>query len=276
MAKQTGYAKVSGKIEGRSNYYSKNGGFLSRTINPGMSSRVKTDAAYINTRLNNAEFGGAGSCAGAMVKAVSLRWRYILNSTSTGQLVQRIKAAMLKDTTNPWGKRQVPVVDMPKIQEFYNRLSKNQMPEFVRSGISTSMVYDSDAEKIEVSAAINYSADYENQLIAKGANGVVSKVFALSVNTPMPLASELKYEACISDISELVEFGNDTSLDGTGTNVAISADVLDSSIPPQNDGDNFGGVLVVFLPYKQIGTEKYTLQELCAAAWYPVKSGTIE
>lgn len=270
MAKQTGYAKVSGKIEGRSNYYSKNGGFLSRTINPGMSSRVKTDAAYINTRLNNAEFGGAGSCAGAMVKAVSLRWRYILQSTSTGQLVQRIKAAMLKDTTNPWGKRQVQVADMPKIQEFYNRLSKNQMPEFVKSGLDSFATFNSDTNRIELSDNISTTVDFETELIAKGADGVMSKVFALSVETPTPIAGELKYDACVSHVEETLSFEAEVHLSGDGEAFLIASGDEDISVVPQNTADQFGGLLVVLLPYKTIGAKKYILQELCSAGWYPV------
>ena len=276
MAKQTGYAKVSGKIEGRSNYYSKNGGFLSRTINPGMSSRVKTDAAYVNTRLNNAEFGGAGSCAGAMVKAVSLRWRYILQSTSTGMLVQRIKAAMLKDDTHPWGKRQVPVADMPKIQEFYNRLSKNQMPEFVKTGLDNNAIYDANVQTILVSNAIVTTSDYEEYLMSKGADGISTKVFSLSVEAPTPIAGELKYDSCISQIQELAYFESSDDINGAGGHTLIDNSEATTSIVPQNSAENFAGLLVVLLPFKTIGSNTYVLQELCAAAWHPVKSGTIE
>lgn len=275
MAKQKGLAKFAGKIDEQSFYYSKNGGYQSRKINPGMSARVKTAPEYANTRLNNAEFGGAGSCAGAMVSGITSRWRFILDSIATGKLVNRIKAAMLLDDSATWGKRSVATVNMASIQESFNRLSKNQMPEFVISGLSAKAKYDSTNHKIALADGISCTAEYENELMNKGAQILLTKAYLYTVDAPQPIPFENKYAPCSSHIVEIPGFGSDDSLTGTGDAVFLRDDTVVAPIVPQNASGSFGGLLVVVLPIKEVFGKRYVLQELCAAGWYPIESGTV-
>ena len=67
MAKQSGLHQLRGKV-GEHSYYRQTGisSGLVRSINQGMSARVKNDEAFLNTRLNNAEFGQAGRIASVL------------------------------------------------------------------------------------------------------------------------------------------------------------------------------------------------------------------
>lgn len=269
MAKQYGIHKLGGKVDGQSYYYSKNGGFVSRKINIGMSNRVKTAKEYANTRLINAEFGAAGSLAGTIVSPVSQRWRFILNPIATGMLVKVIKAAMMQDTESPWGERVVPLAEMAGIQDYFNRLSKNQVPEEVKSGLQANLKFNSTSNTLTNDDFIKMSADTAQQLQDKGSTHFTTKVFAFNVSKPVIGADGKTYEkpqALMLDISE--EFGEahvpiteeaNMLLDGTAANAPKVF----------NEESHLGGVLVVFLPERQVGGEYYTLQELCSAYWCP-------
>lgn len=272
MAKQTSLIKINGKADGQSFYTSKNGGALMRSINKGMGQRVKDAKEYINTRKNNAEFGAAGNLAGAIVKPISLRWRFILDSIGTGKLVKAIKAAMVEDTASPWGGRAVPLATMPHLQDVFNSLSKNEMPLEIVTGIQSYLTYAAATETLAISTDITMSADTVQQLLDKGATHFSAKVFALNVSTPHIGPDGKTYvpaESIMLDLSD--NFGVAHSATEENANIidATSAESVPSAL---NDQTHLGGVLVVFLPERKVGNEYYTLQELCSAYWCPAKA----
>ena len=63
MALQTGNIKIKGKLNGQSYFYSRDGGYQLRELNPTISTRVKTEDGYLNTRLFAREFGSCGNFA---------------------------------------------------------------------------------------------------------------------------------------------------------------------------------------------------------------------
>lgn len=272
MAKQSGIHGIRGKINGVSYYSSKNGGQLIRKINEGMSSRVKTAKEYANTRLNNAEFGAAGSLAGAIVRPISQRWRFILDSIATGKLVKAIKAAMMQDTASPWGERVVPLTEMAHLQDVFNGFSKNEMPQEVVTGLQSFSIFSTTNKTLEITQDIILTQDTAQQLTDKGATHITTKVFAFNVRKPYIGADGKTYvpaESLFVDISAL--FGNVNSAITDGATL-VAADTSAGSPAVLNEESHLGGVLVVFLPERQVGGEYYVLQELCSAYWCPAKA----
>ena len=268
MAKQSSLFKLRGKADGQSFYYSKNGEYLTRKINPGMSSRVKTAKEYANTRLNNAEFGAAGACAGAMVRAVSSRWRYILNSIATGMLVKGIKEAMMQDTTHDWGKRGVLLADMPAIQDLYNRFSKNEIPSVIKEYADNELVYNSTNGEIQEGIAARITEEYANELISLGADKVKTTAYVFAVHAPkigadgetyMP--ESVVFAEILNNVASPVE--GDTMISIDGENVPASV---------QNADARFGGVLFIVEPLKTVGGKDYVLQQHCSAYWKSIES----
>lgn len=269
MAKQSGIHGIRGKINGVSYYSSKNGGQLIRKINEGMSSRVKTAKEYANTRLNNAEFGAAGSLAGAIVRPISQRWRFILDSIATGKLVKAIKAAMMQDTASPWGERVVPLTEMAHLQDVFNGFSKNEMPQEVVNCLQNYMTYAATSSSIVVSNPAEMSADTAQQLLDKGATHLTTKVFAFNVLKPYIGADGKTYvpaESLFVDISSTLGHANVAI--AANANI-ITDDSVENAPAVLNEESHLGGVLVVLLPERKVGNEYYTLQELCSAYWCP-------
>lgn len=276
MAKQYGIHKIGGKVDGQSYYYSKNGGFVSRKINPGMSARVKEGKEYANTRLNNAEFGAAGSLAGAMVGTVSQRWRYILDSIATGKLVKVIKAAMMQDTTNPWGQRTVPLAEMAGIQEAYNRFSKNDVPQEILDKLSSNFIYDANTKALSLQGDTEMSLDTAEELLAKGADYISVKTFFFSILNPAISADGKTYESVQTLLVPVPSLTGSTHVPVEEDALLINGGVLENAPAFINDETHFGGMLVVVTPERKVGDKYYTLQELCSACYVAAQEGTVE
>lgn len=266
MAKQSSLFKLRGKADGQSFYYSKNGEYLTRKINPGMSSRVKTAEEYANTRLNNAEFGGAGNLAGTMIRTVSKRWRYILDSIATGMLVKGIKEAMMNDNTHDWGKRSVLLADMPAIQDLYNRFSKNEMPQEIVDFVKTKITSAGNGGVLTVAEDLEQSADFANSMKALGADRARVSLYYFGASAPTVGADGNKYAPV------LPVFGN--IADSVATidegEVLIENTTIPSVPAVQNVAAAFGGVLVILEPMKTINSKEYVLQQHCSAYWHSV------
>lgn len=272
MAKQSGIHGIRGKINGVSYYSSKNGGQLIRKINEGMSSRVKTAKEYANTRLNNAEFGAAGSLAGAIVRPISQRWRFILDSIATGKLVKAIKAAMMQDTASPWGERVVPLTEMAHLQDVFNGFSKNEMPQEIVDGLQNYLTFAAATNTLAISQNISMSSDTVQQLFDKGVTHFTAKVFAFNVRKPYIGADGKTYvpaESLFVDISSTFGTVHGSIEDAAGI---IESSSQANSPAVLNEEAHLGGVLVVFMPERKVGNEYYTLQELCSAYWCPAKA----
>lgn len=272
MAKQSGIHGIRGKINGVSYYSSKNGGQLIRKINEGMSSRVKTAKEYANTRLNNAEFGAAGSLAGAIVRPISQRWRFILDSIATGKLVKAIKAAMMQDTASPWGERVVPLTEMAHLQDVFNGFSKNEMPQELVNVLQTGVTYNSTTGQINITDGGPISSDFVQQMSDKGATHFSTKVIAFNVRKPYIGADGKTYvpaESLFVDLSQYYGDSHNTIREGDNY-MAEGEEVINLAV--LNEETHLGGVLVVLLPERKVGNEYFTLQELCSAYWCPAKA----
>ena len=182
MAKSSELLALRGKVAGKSFYAMKGvDGTLVRSINEGMSNRVKNDAAYANTRLNAAEFGSAGSMAGAVIRTVSKRWRTILQAFATAQLTKAVRNLIIQDTTHPWGQRLLSVEDwQTSVREAVSRLVKNSYVENFANAITAGASGVGQVITVNVTTT---SQDSE-ALVSLGANGVRYEMYRQHITAP--------------------------------------------------------------------------------------------
>lgn len=248
MAKQTGLYGIRGKV-GEYKYYGMKGvdGTIMAKQNEGMSERVKTAPEYDNTRRNNYEFGMATSTAGAIIKAFSQKWRYLLVPFATAKLAKNLLNSVKSDVGNPWGDRQVSTSTMsvslaPLMQLFV----KNDINDF--SPIDLTVSSDTESFTIAVSAD-----DVNNaKAIAAGCDGVRIVLFKSDILPAQGGMTAGVITPAFCNSEELgsvdVDFGDDANLSKT--------------VSP-SDGVRLA--CAVLLPYRTIGTEKYIMQEFCSA-----------
>lgn len=259
MAKQSGIHQIRGKVGGMSYYRMKdvqNG--LVRKINEGMSERVKSDAAFQNTRLNAAEFGAAGGYAGACVRAISLRWRTILNPFATGHLLKPVLDGIKSDISKEWGKRNLTSSPMPLILESLNQQAKNSYTEsFAVPTIKVTQ--EGSGLTFKWAYALNIEEDTSINLKAKGAEGVMYDFYCYASYFGTYSDAAGSYQ---KSRSSMVKFASEEF------EIGESFETTGSSLTPFPSAKNIAGglqaLLCVAKPYKVISNEKYILQELCS------------
>lgn len=266
MAKQSGIHQLNGKLRGVS-YYRQKGvsDGLARTINTGLSKRVKESAAYANTRLNAAEFGQAGSFAGAAIRSISDRQRTMLKDFATGFIAKEVKAIIVNDSTHPWGQRQLSGTGwQDALLAKINTYAKNDFLSFVGgvwdvavTGNGNSRIWTPNAELAEGWGAM---------LANLGADGAEVEMFAY--------LTELQKdgESAGRGFSKVALIGKDSAEIGASLTITEAATVSGDFTGEQ--GENMmQGVLVVVKPYQTINNVNYIRQELCTFALYPVTVG---
>lgn len=256
MAKQSGIHQIKGKV-GKMSYYRQKGvtDGLARSINEGLSNRVKTAEEYENTRLNAAEFGSAASFAGACIRAISERKRSMLKNFATGDLAKNVREVILTDSTNDWGQRQlVGNLWQTLLRHKIATYAKLPYSEYVGGDVSCS-VAPSESGNV-VTTTLNVPAGWGELLLAKGATDVQVTTYVGSVTMfalgDAPFKSE---RATISagETSEQIGSAGPISFDGNIGTFDIDA-----------DGDDVMSMaLVVVKPFKTIGGKMHILQELC-------------
>lgn len=107
MPKQKGLYQLQGKAQGMC-YYSQAGVKLPlmRTINQGMSERVKTSDEFENTRKNNAEFALANKMATSLYNFIYPNWRSMFRRFTIPYITARLLEE-LKNGTGDWGERHL-------------------------------------------------------------------------------------------------------------------------------------------------------------------------
>lgn len=262
MAKQSGIHQLKGKVRGMS-YYRQKGVVdgLARSINQGLSKRVKEDPAYENTRLNAQEFGAAGSFAGAMVRAISDRQRAMLKDFATGALAKVIRDIIIGDTENDWGSRQLVGTDWQEyLMQVTNTFAKNDFAGYVGG------VWDTAVSGTTWTPNAELPAGWGAQLAALGASGAEVEMYAYGVTLQDLGGKTLKALSNIIPIGkEDVAIGQSATITDPATapaffNGAQAANVLQA-------------VLVVVKPYQTINEKKYIRQELCTFSLFEPQVG---
>lgn len=251
---------MRGKVDGMS-YYKMKGVAegLVRGINAGMSDRVKTADAYANTRKNAAEFAAAGKYSGAVIRSITKRWRTILDSFSTGNLQKLVISLVRGDSTHVWGQRVLTGSN-------YQLALRQRIEEFVKfafrdnvfSGFSCSHTAPT-ADSSTYTVSLDIAADDCEVLRQRGADGVVVEAWVQKSTYPEFVEGAGDFGPATSTVEFL---GSVDHTIGSATQETITA----AAAGYENEDAYMTNVLLIALPYKTIGGENNTLQEICSMA----------
>ena len=270
MAKQTGLHLIKGKV-GEYSYYRSSGiaAPLIRRINQGMSSRVKTDEAFANTRLNNAEFKNANNIATAAFNSVNTRKRGMMRNFAIAAMT-KVALEDIKQGTGNWGAR-VPATELDTlICEMLEKHAKGGVYDGTFGIVSE--VTLSNAGLFNVKIAVGKAT--MSQLASLGIDGfytVPSKCLAGEIlvdNLPRLFAGYSIGTA----VDQEVDPTDDTEVVLSGT-LANPADVGMSPSGyefAQEDTKHGFYLCATFLPYRTQGATRYTLQEYCTYVAIPL------
>lgn len=256
MAKQSGLHQIRGKV-GEHSYYRQTGvsNGLIRSINQGLSSRVKTSDEYANTRLNNAEFGAACNVAGILGRMVVPKYRPMVLPFSQSIMAKKV-LDLAKANSGSWGERVVSTVDTPELAQILTDTSKLTLSDFM----SCQVVRRSD---VAVDVNVDMTSSQVSSFISLGINGYILKASLYDVrtgqysqNTGKILRSTLRIGA-LGDTDDTLTEASPAS---SSLNLAVGA------FPTVTGFTNHRFVVVVFEPYRTVGGADYTLQEYCMFA----------
>lgn len=250
MAKQSGLHQIRGKV-GEHSYYTQTGviGGLIRQINQGMSEKVKTAAAFANTRLNNAEFGYAGRLAAMLGLYIEPKYRPMILPFSQSKMAKQILDIVKNDSASPWGERVVTDSDGSKLAPVLSSVAKNNFDEWG--------VYFSAPVALGDDQTLVSNLQYDSKLAAIGASGAVIKV--VMINTAVGKFNSLTGKYNESYARGAVAIDDEFS-------ASFSEDFAvqwPTDFTPQEAWSNNHMVAVIILPYRTVGGVKYTLQEHC-------------
>lgn len=258
MAKQSGLHQIRGKV-GEHSYYKQTGvsAGLIRSINQGLSARVKSGEEYANTRLNNSEFGAACNVAGLLGKAVVPKFRPMVLPFSQSKMAKMV-LSLAKNTAGSWGQRVVPAASSAELAEILQSTSKRDYKEFVDLSITASQTLN------QYNLGYSSSEEQISTMVALGISGVNILFCGYNIGTG-------KYNSSIRKVTPgviLRQFADTVSFD------AVEGEEVDSSqaftmLPYSPSAANLNGqqiVVAVIMPFRDIYGVEHTLQEYCSFA----------
>lgn len=254
MAKQSGLHQIRGKV-GEHSYYRQTGvsSGLIRSINQGMSARVKTAPEYSNTRLLNAEFGQACRVAAAAVRGISPKFRPMILPFSQSKMAKSVYEAIISHD-GVWGRRGLNDTEGEIISAALGKLSKNSIADW---GLS----WENDPED----PGITLSGDatlFPAQKAAVGADGVTIRVIACNLWEGEWQIATGKY-ATSTLVVDAEQFD---AVDNFSEDLTISMPAdAGASLPVSN----IHFYVIVVMPYRNVGENDYILQESCAFGVVP-------
>lgn len=263
MAKQLGIHQIRGKVGERS-YYKTKGveAGISRSINQGLSARVKSAAEYANTRLNNAEFKNANAIAAAAFRSVSGRHRGMMVNFAVADMTKRALDD-IKRGAGAWGVRH-PFTELDAlICDMLENHAKAQSTLVSLADFSFGVL---NAQGV-VSSTVTISKENQLAMMELGIDGVqlvssrclageididgAPRLFAgsgVSPQQPIPFTGE-------SDIT--------ASFDMTFSTPASVGMSQSGFTFAQEDPKHGFFVVTTILPFRTIGANRYVLQEYC-------------
>lgn len=248
MAKQSGLHQIRGKV-GEHSYYKQTGvsSGLIRSINQGMSSRVKTAQEFANTRLNNAEFGQASRIAAVLGQLITPKYRPMILPFSQSKMAKIILDA-IKTKTGNWGQRNLSSADLQVFLDAINSVHKNNPDEY---GLSFSV--SSEGKFVITSDESLFPAKVQ----AIGATGYDLVVLAARPWFGIYSSTDKKYAESFARANIYQENVSDSS-------EAVSIDYSFRPAPPSGwPAFDVDFMVVVILPYRDVNSIKHILQEHC-------------
>lgn len=265
MAKQSGLHQLRGKV-GEHSYYRQTGiaSGLVRSINQGMSARVKNDEAFVNTRLNNAEFGQAGRIASVLAQYITPKFRPMVLPFSQSKMAKVILGFIKNDTTAPWGQRNIVSANSGDMQiEALNSVVKNRFEDF---GLLLSI----DEEQGQLS--INTTVETVNKLAAIGANGINVRFLATTTWIGTFVQGTGKYAESYPRANAY-----DDEFDNPSADYGITFSYALRPAPPQGwpafQATRMG--VVILMPYRTINGTNHILQECCTFKAFTIVDGAV-
>lgn len=282
MAKQVGIHQIRGKVDGRS-YYRQAGvaDGLSRSINQGLSDRVKNSPEYANTRLNNAEFKRANRLATVAFRSIYPSWRSMYRLFAVATMTKRF-LELVKGGTGSWGLRY-PLVELGgAFEDVLLHYAKNGEYQGQFGDITKS----SNQDPISIGGV---SLEQNLPLITQSLTREVAASMAAQGINGLNIYSRTVYVACDEDVMMAMSvptkssFGVSASPEWEPSDEQFEALNLESTqvIAPTpiktkiSAAPNAGVYLVhVMVPYRTINGVSHELQELATyeIAGFPFKA----
>lgn len=267
MAKQSGLHQLRGKV-GEHSYYRQTGitAGLVRSINAALSSRVKTDAAYANTRLNNREFGQAGRLASMLANYISPKFRPMVLPFSQSKMAKVLLEFIKLDSTASWGARNLTVENSGQAQvDALNAVVKNRFEDW---GIRIT----GDEETTSVTFVT--TGQTLQKLMAIGASGFALKFIASTSWIGTYSASDEKYAQSFARGNVYEE---SVALAPGDSDAEIEIKYTLRPAPPTGWPAFMAGRMgvAIVLPYRVVNGVQHTLQEHCTYFAWELADGQI-
>ena len=254
MAKQSGIHQIKGRV-GQISYYRQSGvrDGLMRSINQGMSSRVKNNAEYANTRLNNSEFRNAAQVSQAAGQSIVPKYRPMFLTFSQARLTKSV-LELIRQNSGDWGTRNLLTAQTEEFCAAISELAKRRFTDWI-GDVVVSAGMSANTTKV----AISISAGQSITLASLGIDGIDFKATGITflagtfnASLGRNWASTFLSGSPVTEDQELTGEENYFELDGIGLPVFTS--------PNYNA---LKAVVLIAMPYRMVNGKKYTLQEYC-------------
>lgn len=256
MAKQSGIHQLRGKI-GEHSYYRQSGvaSGLVRSINQGLSARVKTSEAYANTRLNNAEFGQACKIAARTLSQIVPKFRPMFLTFSQSKLAKAVLELIKDDSTGAWGQRNIKTASaFESILESAGTLAKVNFDDHY------SVSFTEETTNLSVEASL-LDASY---LASIGADSVDIRLISVYEGIGAFVASAGKYSESLARTFARDTIGLDASNISDNTDIARARDM-----GAGNTSYASGVLIAVAMPcVTDAGNVRHVLQQYCTFKMY--------
>lgn len=255
-------------MDGMSYFYSKNGGYQFRTINPAMSDLVKNDPRFEMTREYGYAFGLGASFSGALLKCISNRWRYILRANTHAELTKKYDTYFKSSQGLIDGSVSHISLFYDRMMRDFNNLNKRMIPPYLSYFFPKYTEEDLNNNQLTIMRSLYLTSNDADEYKSRGADGLSIYLYTLRVglrSTQNLPNNKVYYEGEMSSLyvtHNTVTFSN---LDQYEL-LPASTPALDDRLSP--DIETCGGILVYVAPFKTIDGQNHILQSLCNAFWY--------
>lgn len=256
MAKQSGLHQIRGKV-GEHSYYRQSGvnvGLI-RSINQGLSSRVKNSDEYANTRLNNAEFGAACAVAACLGRMVTPKYRPMILPFSQSKM-SKLVLELAKESSAPWGQRCVPADSAELLANILNSTSKRDPGEFGTPSVEVG----TGTNQFNVKFA--FDNDQATTMASLGINGIVISATGYRLGTGKFISLENRFAK--SRVFKVNTWQDNAEIE-SGAGDTIQFDItIQPWLQPGTYVNPYEMVTIVIMPYRLLADKKYVLQEYCS------------
>ena len=236
---------------------------LMRTINQGMSERVKTSEEFVNTRKNNAEFALANKMATSLFNFIYPNWRSMFRRFTIPYITARLLEE-LKNGTGDWGERHldksVGIVFTPILNLYAKAHAyQGQFGVFTATLTNFTNTYVNYYTYNRLRLMIDH--DTIMRLKSQGVDGLVVYwrcLIGMNETIYESYLSNVSYSHLIFNTSDTYVYVQSDPL--VGTEFGVAPIVLSTFMAQPTSGVLNSAVIC---PYRQSGDERIILQKQC-------------